>query len=90
MPGGIFVSSGFLYLFMSFCNRVFGKKVKFTTDLSQGFKTDVEKSINIIGNSPSIENDELLTLLTNNEIEEDDAIEIITFLPNCICSKMAL
>jgi hypothetical protein len=53
------------------------------------FHSDVKKSINLIGNSTnSIENDELLNLLTQNGIEENNAVEIIIFLPIAFVRKM--
>ena len=52
------------------------------------FHSDVKKSIKLIENLNSLENDELLKLLTLNGIEEDSAIEIITFLPIAFVRKM--
>ncbi len=53
------------------------------------FKSDVKKSINLIGNSTkNISNNELLNLLTQNGIEENNAIEIITFLPIAFVRRM--
>ncbi|MEL0645359.1 hypothetical protein V6251_13280 [Olleya sp. Ti.3.14] len=53
------------------------------------FHSDVKKSINLIGNSTkSLENNELLNLLTQNGIEENNAVEIIIFLPIAFVRKM--
>jgi hypothetical protein len=53
------------------------------------FHSHVKKSINLIGNSTkSLENDELLNLLTQNGIEENSAIEIVIFLPIAFVRKM--
>jgi hypothetical protein len=66
---------------MNFWNRFLGKKEDNHTKESSGFNSDVKKAIDIIGNQKSLENDELLTLLTQNGIEENNGIEIIIFLP---------
>lgn len=53
------------------------------------FHSCVKKSINLIGNSTkNLDNNELLNLLTRNGITENDAIEIITFLPIAFVRKM--
>tara|TARA_R110002096_G_C14608788_1_gene723264 strand:+ start:1546 stop:2007 length:462 start_codon:yes stop_codon:yes gene_type:complete len=53
------------------------------------FDSDVKKSIRLIGNSTkNLEDNELLNLLTQNGIEENNAIEIITFLPIAFVRKM--
>ena len=53
------------------------------------FHSDVKKSIKLIENSiNSLENDELLNLLTQNGIDENSALEIITFLPIAFVRKM--
>lgn len=53
------------------------------------FRSDVKKSINLIGHlTKSLENNELLILLTQNGIEENNAIEIVIFLPIAFVRKM--
>ncbi|WP_042501803.1 hypothetical protein [Algibacter lectus] len=66
---------------MSIWNKILGKKDNNRPKESSDFDSDVKKSIDIIGSEKSLENDELLTLLTRNGIEENSGIEIITFLP---------
>jgi len=72
---------------MSFWNKILGKKKENRTEKSSEFESDIKKSIKIIGNSKSLENDELLTLLKRNGIEENNGIEIITFLPIAFVRK---
>jgi len=72
---------------MSFWNKILGKKKENRTEKSSEFESDIKKSIEIIGNSKSLENDELLTLLKRNGIEENNGIEIITFLPIAFVRK---
>jgi hypothetical protein len=53
------------------------------------FDSDVKKSIRLIGNSTkNLEDNDLLNLLTQNGIEKNNAIEIITFLPIAFVRKM--
>ena len=66
---------------MSFWNKILGKKKDVLTEKSSDFDSDIKKSIEIIGNAKSLENDKLLTILKRNGIEENIGIEIITFLP---------
>ena len=66
---------------MSFWNKILRNKEKNKTEALTGLYSDVKKSIDIIGNAGSIADDKLLALLIYNEIEENRAIEIITFLP---------
>ena len=72
---------------MSFWNKILGKKKENRTQKSSEFESDIKKSIEIIGNSKSLENDELLSLLKQNGIEENNGIEIITFLPIAFVRK---
>ena len=72
---------------MSFWNKILGKKKDNRTKEQSDFNSDVKKSIDIIGSAKSLENDELLTLLTQNGIEENNGIEIITFLPIAFVRK---
>ncbi|KAA1241004.1 hypothetical protein [Aquimarina sp. RZ0] len=72
---------------MSFWNKILGKKRNNRIKESSDFNSDVKKAIDIIGSAKSLENDELLTLLTRNGIEENNAIEIITFLPIAFVRK---
>lgn len=72
---------------MSFWNNILGKKKDNRTKEPSDFISDVKKSIDIIGSAKSLENDELLTLLTQNGIEVNNGIEIITFLPIAFVRK---
>ncbi|WP_394748467.1 hypothetical protein [Spongiimicrobium salis] len=72
---------------MRFWNKILGKKKDNRTKKQSDFNSDVKKSIDIIGSTKSLENDELLTLLTQNGIEENNGIEIITFLPIAFVRK---
>ena len=72
---------------MSFRNKIFGKKKGIRTEKPSDFDSDIKKSIEIIGNAKSLENDELLTLLKKNGIEENNGVEIITFLPIAFVRK---
>jgi hypothetical protein len=72
---------------MSFWNKILGKKKDNRTIKTSDFDSDVKKAINIIGKEKSLENDDLLTLLKQNGIEENSGIEIITFLPIAFVRK---
>ncbi len=72
---------------MSFWNKILGKKKDNRIERKADFDSDIKKAIEIIGNSKSLENDELLALLKRNGIEENDGIEIITFLPIAFVRK---
>ena len=72
---------------MAFWKKFLGKKNNNRTKETSDFDSDVKKSIVIIGREKSLENDELLTLLTQNGIEESNGIEIITFLPIAFVRK---
>ncbi len=72
---------------MSFWNKILGKKEGNRIKKTSDFDSDVKKSIDIIGGAKSLEDDELLTLLIRNGIEENIGIEIITFLPIAFVRK---
>ena len=72
---------------MSFWNKILAKKKDNRTIKTSDFDSEVKKAINIIGREKSLENDDLLTLLNQNGIEENNGIEIITFLPIAFVRK---
>ena len=53
------------------------------------FQSDVKTSINLIGNlKESLEDEKLLNFLTQKGIKENNAIEIVIFLPIAFVRKM--
>ncbi len=64
--------------------------MNYKTDIKiSEFHSDVKKSIKLIGSlNESLEDEKLLELLNQSGIKENDAIEILTFLPIAFVRKM--
>ena len=74
---------------MKFWNSIFRNTRTLNSEETRKFRSDVRKSIDIIGGSPEdLENGKIVSLLTQNGIKKSNALEIITLLPIAFVRRM--